>query len=185
MPPPPSDTRVRALLDNQSAFLAFLERRVGGRDVAEDLLQEALARAVQRISTLRDGEAAVAWFYQALRNAVVDHHRRRGASARAVEALARELGEGEASPSPEVHSAVCQCVSRLVTQLKPEYAAALTGIEVEGTSVKDFAAQQGITANNAAVRVHRARAALEREVRSTCGRCAENGCQDCTCGSAG
>ncbi|MFY0530246.1 sigma-70 family RNA polymerase sigma factor [Archangium gephyra] len=169
------------LLSNQAAFLSFLERRVGRRDVAEDLLQEVLARSIERLSTLRSEEAAVAWFYQALRNAVVDYYRRQGSSARALESLARELEGGDAA-TPEVQHAVCECVGRLVASLKPEYAAALQGIEVEGTSVKGFAEEVGITANNAAVRVHRARTALRQKVEATCGKCAQEGCRDCSCG---
>jgi RNA polymerase sigma factor (sigma-70 family) len=178
---PAADGRVGMLLSNQAAFLSFLERRVGRRDVAEDLLQEVLARSIERLNTLRSEEAAVAWFYQALRNAVVDYYRRQGSSARALESLARELEGGDAA-TPEVHHAVCECVGRLVASLKPEYAAALQGIEVEGASVKGFAEEAGITANNAAVRVHRARTALRQKVEATCGKCAQEGCRDCSCG---
>ncbi|CAM3093844.1 sigma-70 family RNA polymerase sigma factor [Corallococcus soli] len=172
---------MKELLSNQAAFVSFLERRVGRRDVAEDLLQGVLVRAVERLSSLRTEEAAVAWFYQSLRNAVVDHYRRQGSSARALESLARELEGGDAA-TPEVHHAVCECVGRLVGSLKPEYAAALQSIEVEGASVKGFAEEAGITANNAAVRVHRARTALQQKVEATCGKCAQEGCQDCSCG---
>ncbi|RKH67579.1 RNA polymerase sigma factor [Corallococcus aberystwythensis] len=177
---PADDGRVAALLSNQATFLSFLERRVGRRDVAEDLFQEVLARSIGRLDTLRSEEAAVAWFYRSLRNAVVDHYRRQGSSARALESLAREL-EGDAA-TPEVRHAVCECVGRLVGSLKPEYAAALQRIEVEGASVKGFAEEAGITANNAAVRVHRARTALLQKVEAACGRCAQEGCRDCSCG---
>ena len=42
-----------------------------------------------------------------------------------------------------------------------------------------------ITANNAGVRVFRARQALRKRVVSWCGSCAERGCIDCTCGEGG
>ncbi|MGZ7100373.1 MAG: RNA polymerase sigma factor, partial [Candidatus Angelobacter sp.] len=42
-----------------------------------------------------------------------------------------------------------------------------------------------ITAENAAVRVHRARKALRRQVELPCGTCAEHGCLDCHCQRAG
>jgi hypothetical protein len=38
------------LLDNHARFLAFLERRVGSRDVAEDILQETQGRALGRLA---------------------------------------------------------------------------------------------------------------------------------------
>ncbi len=56
---------------------------MGRRDVAEEILQEAFVRSIGRGSTLRDGELATAWFYRLLRNALVDHHRRRDVEQRA------------------------------------------------------------------------------------------------------
>ena len=72
-------------------------------------------------------------------------------------------------------------VGRIAGDLKPEYAEALRGVEVEGLSLKDFAEKAGITPNNAAVRVHRAREALRKRLVSTCATCAAKGCTDCTC----
>lgn len=171
---------VAALVENHRAFLAFLERRVGDRAVAEDILQTAFTRSLERLDTLREGESAVAWFYRSLRNAVVDHWRRSGARSRAVEAFGAELDEGDEETTREV----CRCVARLAETLKPEYAAALRRIEVDELAVRDFAAEAGISAGNAAVRVFRAREALRRQVVASCGTCAEHGCVDCTCGSA-
>jgi RNA polymerase sigma-70 factor (ECF subfamily) len=72
-------------------------------------------------------------------------------------------------------------VSRLASTLKPEYAEALQAIEVAGTPVKAFAEQKGLSSNNAAVRVFRAREALKKRVVESCGTCAEHGCMNCTC----
>jgi len=171
---------VDKLVGNHRAFLSFLERRVGSRAEAEDILQEAFVRGMNQADTLRDDESAIAWFYRVLRNAVIDRHRRRGAASRAMEAFARELDEAVV-PSPDLKAAVCQCVAALADTLKPEYAEALRQVEVEGLSMKAYASALGIEANNAAVRVHRARAALRKQVMASCGTCAEHGCVDCTC----
>lgn len=173
------DDVVARLVENHRDFLAFLEKRVGSRAEAEDILQEAFVKGMQRGDALRDDESAVAWFYRMLRNAVIDRHRRRAAAARGVEALAREMSEED--PPREFVEAACGCVRTLSETLKPEYADALTRVEVEGASVKEYAEQAGISANNAAVRVHRARAALKKRVLESCGTCAEHGCVDCTC----
>lgn len=176
---PETPAAIARLVANHRQFLAFLQPRVGSRAVAEDLLQDAFVRGIDRIETLRDEESAVAWFYRVLRNAVVDHQRRHEASLRRLDALAAELDA--AAPSVEVRAAVCQCVSQLAGTLKPEYAEALRRIEVDGVTVKDFAAEAGITRNNAAVRVFRAREALRKQVMRSCGTCATHGCFDCTC----
>jgi len=65
---------VEVLVENHREFLAFLERRVGSREVAEDLLQEAFVRSLDKVP-LDANESAVAWFYRVLRNAVIDHYR--------------------------------------------------------------------------------------------------------------
>jgi RNA polymerase sigma-70 factor (ECF subfamily) len=170
----------RTLVDNHRAFLAFVERRVGRRDVAEDILQEAFVRGTAHAAELRDPGALVPWFYRMLRNAIVDHQRRTATADKALVVLAREL-EVEA-PGSEAHAAVCGCVRELASTLKPEYAVALQRIEVDGLPVKDFAAEVGISASNAGVRIFRAREALKKQVQRSCGTCAEHGCLDCTCG---
>jgi RNA polymerase sigma-70 factor (ECF subfamily) len=172
---------VDALVGNHQRFLAFLERRVGDRALAEDILQDAFVRSIDKVDGLRDPGAAVAWFYRLLRNAVVDHQRRSGTASRALSAFASELEAADVGE--EAHRDVCRCVSDLAQALKPEYAAALQRIEVEGVPVKDYASEAGITSNNAAVRVFRARAALRERVHATCGACAGRGCVECTCGT--
>jgi RNA polymerase sigma-70 factor (ECF subfamily) len=76
---------------------------------------------------------------------------------------------------------VCACVRDLVGTLKPEYAAAIRRVDLDGAALKAFADEQGITANNAAVRLHRAHQALKRQVTESCGTCAEHGCYRCEC----
>jgi RNA polymerase sigma factor (sigma-70 family) len=172
-----------ALVDNHRLFLRYLERRTGDRSLAEDLLQEAFAKVVARPDRAPDDGGIVPWFYQTLRNAAIDRFRRAGAASRALEAFAREL-ETSASPGPDLQAEICACVARLADTLKPEYAEALRAIDVDGTPVKAFAEQRGLSARNAAVRVFRARRALERRLRQSCGTCAEHGCFNCTCQAA-
>ncbi len=179
--PPDSSAAVARLVANHREFLGFLQARVGSRALAEDILQDAFIRGIGKLASLRDDESAVAWFYRILRNAVIDHHRRLDVANRRLVALAAELDE--AGPDVELRGAVCRCVARLADNLKPEYAEALRRIEVDGVAVKDYAAEVGITGNNAAVRVFRAREALKKQVVRSCGTCAEHGCLDCTCGA--
>ncbi|MGK3989833.1 sigma-70 family RNA polymerase sigma factor [Sorangium sp. So ce136] len=175
-----SGDAIATLVQGYSDFRRFLERRVGSQAVAEDILQEAFARGIDRIGELRSDESVTAWFYRALRNAVIDHYRRRGASERAMAALAAELDEA-VEPDVEMQRAVCQCVRGLAGVLKPEYAAALQRVEIDGLSVQAFAEEASITPNNAAVRLFRAREALRKRVAATCGACAAEGCLDCSC----
>jgi RNA polymerase sigma factor (sigma-70 family) len=171
----------QVLVENHRRFLSFLDRRVPSREIAEDILQDAFVRGITKAPPIRDTESIVAWFYRVLRNAIVDHYRRAGAEQRAY---AQVLAETEDSITPsdsELFETVCACVSDLVGTLKPEYATSIRRVDLEGASVKAFAAEQGITPNNAAVRLHRAHQALRKQVTESCGTCAEHGCYRCEC----
>ncbi len=174
---------VAALVQNHRQFLSFLEKRVGGRSEAEDILQEAYARGLGKLDSIRDDELAVAWFYRLLRNAVIDRARNLGTRAKQLAKFASEL-ETTTEPDGEARSTVCQCVVTLAATLKPEYGEALRRIELEGASIKEYAAEAGISDNNAAVRAFRARTALRKQLALSCGTCAEHGCFDCTCGTS-
>lgn len=176
---PPTPAVVETLVANHREFLAFVERRVRDRALAEEILQDALVRSLDKVDQIRD--TAVGWFYRVLRNAIIDHQRRAAATGRRLDAYAVEQETTEEEDA-ELHRVVCACVARLADTLKPEYASALRRIELEGVSVKDYAAEVGISSNNAGVRVFRAREALRKQVARSCGTCAEHGCLDCTCG---
>lgn len=176
---PPTAEVTRVLVDNHARFLAFLTPRLGSREAAEDVLQAAFVKGLEKQGALRDEESAVAWFFRLLRNAVIDHHRRRGAEDRAIP---------RAGPDHEVpvedeplREEVCRCVHDLVPLLKPEYAHVVRRVDLEGTPVQRLAAELNITPNNAAVRLHRARAALKKQLEASCGTCTEHGCLECTC----
>ena len=154
----PEPAVVAAWVENHRRFLAFLERRVESRAAAEEILQEAFVRGLGQAEEIRDEERAVAWFYRLLRNAVIDHYRARGAEARGLEALARELADASAPP-PEIEAALCRCFEALLPALRPEYSEILRRVDLEGGRPADFARAAGLTANNAMVRLHRARQA--------------------------
>jgi len=175
----PTPAVVAALVANHRAFLAFVQRRVGDRAAAEEILQAAFVRSLDKLDTVRD--TAVGWFYRVLRNAIIDHQRRGAVAARRLEAYASEHAE---AVDDELERVVCACVGDLAATLKPEYAAALRRIEIDGVAVKDYAAEAGISTSNAGVRVFRAREALRAQVARACGTCADHGCLDCTCARA-
>jgi RNA polymerase sigma factor (sigma-70 family) len=174
------DNVLETLVGNHQRFLAFLERRVGSRETAEDILQDGFVRALEGADSLRTEESAVAWFYRLLRNALVDYYRRRTTEDRALAAAAMEPQEADADV--ELREAICACVRELVETLKPAYSNALRRVELEGERVEAFAREAGITATNASVRLHRAREALRRRLLETCGTCVTHGCRDCECG---
>jgi RNA polymerase sigma factor (sigma-70 family) len=166
------------LAARHSRFLQFLRARVGDPATAEDILQAAYVRAIERGAQLREAESSVAWFYRILRNAIADHYRQQAARTRAMDQWAAEWNE---TYEPELKSDVCACIREAVSAIKPEYRAAIEQVDLGGQSVEAFAKAQRTTANNASVRLHRARKAVAKQIAAICGTCAVHECIDCTC----
>jgi len=173
--------KVSVLVAQHARFLAFLKPRVGSTDAAEEILQAAFVKGLEKQATIREGESAVGWFFRLLRNAVVDHYRRNGAARRGQQRFVAENPEPTTELDTALTAEVCACVDGLIPTLKPEYADLLRRVELGGASVVEAAAELGVTPNNAAVRLHRARAALKKRLEQTCGTCTEHGCLECTC----
>ena len=176
-----SPATIHGLVENHRRFLQFLERRVGSREVAEDILQDAFVKSLDRVERLSEA-AVIPWFYRVLRNAIIDHYRRGGAEARALAYVAGTAEESVVPDDDELYQAVCACVGGLVDTLKPEYAAAIRRVDLDGIPVVEFAREANITPSNAGVRLHRAHAALRKQLALSCTTCAEHGCLDCRCG---
>jgi RNA polymerase sigma factor (sigma-70 family) len=179
LPKAPTASVVETFVANHRELLRFVERRVGSRATAEEILQDAFVRSLDHADEIR--ESTLGWLYRVLRNAVIDHQRRRAVEDRRLEALAAELANVE--PDDELARVACRCVGELASTLKPEQADVLRRVEIDGMAVKDYAAAVGISASNAGVRIFRARKALREQVARACGTCAEHGCLDCSCGS--
>lgn len=129
---PAASTVAVVLAEDHRRFLAFLERRGVSRDVAEDLVQEAVVRAAAKALVLPTDESAVAWFYQVLRNALVDHHRRAAVRRRALERLAREPVDAQDGHDADLDDTVRACVRSLVTTLRDDYADAIMRVDLDG-----------------------------------------------------
>jgi RNA polymerase sigma factor (sigma-70 family) len=171
---------MKDILEKRAQFLAFLTSRLKSEDLAEEILQAAYLKSLEKSADLQDGESVVAWFYRILRNAIVDHYRKAKVHKKALKATAKAE---PAVDDAQLQKTVCKCVSALVPTIKPEFAEVLWKVDLEGAPVQEVAVQFGMTANNASVRLHRARKALRDQVIQVCGSCADHGCVDCTCGS--
>ena len=107
-PGKPDSAMNQVLLDNHRRFLAFVEKRVGDRALAEDILQDAFVRSIDKAGDVPD-EALVPWFYTTLRNAVIDRYRRGASQSRALEAFGKEL-ERARDTGADLDREICACV---------------------------------------------------------------------------
>ncbi len=172
------------LLVRRASFLKFVESRVNDRALAEDILQVAYMRAVESAKSREapEPDSSVGWFYTVLRNAVIDHYRRNSTESSAMERWKSEFGDSEpAVPDPSTNRFICGCIERVLPQLRPSYAEVLREVDLAETSLTDFAKRHQLSAGNATVRAHRARAALRKALADFCGACSMHACLDCVC----
>ena len=172
-----SNATLSRILAHRAKFLSFLAARVENNATAEDILQSAYIKAMERGSEIRDEENTVAWFYRVLRNAVVDHYRKRSLRERAHEALAN----APVSYEPELEPVACACIGDVVQELKGSYRSAIEQVDLGGMTVDAYATAEHTTANNVSVRLYRARREVAKQLRAVCGACAQHQCLDCTC----
>jgi len=183
-PEPHLNDMIQRLLAHESAFRAFVRRRVGDEALAEDLLQQSMIRAVQRHHSVRNGESAVAWFYKIIRHTLIDYYRSNDAEARRNEAFLQELtlsGEDKEPALDEMKATLCTCLHRLLPKLRSNYAELIRRIDLEEESPKRVAEDLKISQSNLTVRLHRARQALRASLELSCGICSTHGCLNCTC----
>ena len=169
-----TEPTVNSLVDLHEQFLGFVRRRVNDGALAEDILQSAYVRSMEFASQLREAESSVAWFYRILRNAVIDHYRRRATESVALERWAKEL-ETSSALDPLLYEAACQCIAGALKRLTPAYASLLREVDLGEMAVGDYAEAHGIAPSTAHVRAHRARKSMRKELIRCCGTCATHG----------
>lgn len=159
------------LMEQESAFRAFLRKRLSNDALVEDLLQQSLLKAVERHHDLQKSDSAVSWFYRILRNTVTDYYRSHAADNRKVEGLLQEMvvaGEDKTPGLDEVRPTICACLGPLLTEMRPNYADLIRRIDLEGESLASVAKDLNLTANNLTVRLHRARQVLRATLEQSC-----------------
>ena len=170
----------RELVECHRDLLTFLRRRLGNPHDAEDVLQEFIARALDRSKHLRDVQSVRGWLSRVLATTLVDHYRR---AARRKDSP-RDPADLEAlavAPDPEIEAAVCFCLYRLLPTLKPEYSELIWRVDLLDEPRDRVAASLGLTLNNVNVRLHRGRRALRARLEEICLTCPQHGFLDCRC----
>lgn len=170
-----------SLIENLQSFVAFARSRVGDPHLAEDVVQESLAKALASAKQPANEEDTMTWFYRILRHSIIDLYRRDAARKRALERFELELSE---SPSASDERVLCECFRRLLPAVPAAYRDLLQRIDLDGEDAGQVATDLGLTRNNLTVRLHRARKHLRDVLSRNCRTCSKHGCLDCTCGES-
>jgi RNA polymerase sigma-70 factor (ECF subfamily) len=129
---------------------------------AEDAVQDACSRAVERFGLLRDPAAAGAWLLRIARNCALNRLRSASRRRRLVTEKA-DPAPGKADEGPPDVSAPlpeeCLIYTEAFSRLAPADRRALD-LDLSGLCVREIAAVEGITPGAARQRTFRARQAL-------------------------
>lgn len=165
-----------ALAALRAEAVSWAMKRTPSLEMAEEIVQQALLRAMAHLPQLRNPQRLRPWFYQILRHVLADELQRQQ----------RWVGVGEVAPDALVTDAkddtpACTCILRVLEQLPADDAALLRAADLQAQSVKVLAERLGLTANATSVRLYRARRALRRQLAVTCGSTSYQACQNCDC----
>jgi len=171
-----------ALSENYNDFRRYLVRRVGDLATADDILQSFCVRVLNPAVPLHNNASAVAWLYVVLKSVLADHFRCETTRRRSEASYAEQqviLGRDIVKDVIDGHQ--CRCVKPLIGHLRGDYAQILTRVDIRGDSRELLGRELKINPENLRVRLHRARRALFKALKSNCGSCCTTGFDDCYC----
>ncbi len=157
--------RLEALFTAHHAELMAFVRRRGADASAEDLVADAFIVAWRRLDDIPAG-AERAWLFGVARRLLANARRGQRRGMKAVELLA-----ADARSSPAVETGVSSELTAALARLREADREVLTLAAWEELTPAEIGVVLGITANAAAIRLHRARArfasALEHGVKES------------------
>ena len=159
-------TDATELRDEIAALLPRLRRfgrqLTGHREDADDLVQLAVERALNRSAQWQAGTRLDSWLFRIMQNAWIDDVRARRRQSDVIVAddeAAAEVGAGESDAPLEAIA-----VRKAVARLSEEQRAAVALVLVEGLPYKEAAEVLGIPIGTLTSRLARAREALQSQL---------------------
>jgi RNA polymerase sigma-70 factor (ECF subfamily) len=162
--------RPRAATPSRAETIAQLEREipslrrfaralVGDAARADDLVQDALERALTRLDTFQPGTNMRAWLFTILRNAFINDLRRARLAPTAPETI-----EGMMAPAPpsQDHGLALGDLRRALDRLSPEMREVVLLIGLEGLSYEEAADILKVKVGTVKSRLSRGRESLRR-----------------------
>jgi RNA polymerase sigma-70 factor, ECF subfamily len=146
---------------------AFAVRRSGSQDVADDIAAGTFERALSGLPGFRwERGGFSAWLYRIAANLLADHHRARGRAAgdRAQASVARFAPTIMDSPEDHLDRAMEIDLRSSLDRLSLRYQHALALRYLADLDHATAAAATGLSSAHFAVVLHRAKAALRREL---------------------
>jgi len=151
--------QIGAMLPELRAFARFLAR---DRAQADDVVQDAVVRALAALHQFQPGTSLKAWLFTILRNAFYEQQRRRKREAVAIEG-SFDLSEA-AEPAQEARGEIND-LQQVIWRLPPLLREALILVGAQELSHEEAAAVCNVPVGTMKARLSRARVALATAMR--------------------
>lgn len=149
----------KAIADSRDRLFGVALAWCGDAMVADDLVQETLILALQRVHQLRQPERLHAWLYSILSNCW-KHHLRRQRPSVELEESHLPSDDGPAARTREME--IVHRVRRAIVRLPLGQQQTVTLVDLEGFSYAEVAEILDIPVGTVMSRLHTARNALQR-----------------------
>ena len=116
---------------------AFCRKLVGNFDDGDDLYQDALVKAITRLSSLRDQQAFRSWLYRIIINQFKSRQRRNW--RRLFTPITPEIEDTIGGANPSLTHAARRKLQRAFQAIKPGDQALIVLFEIEGWSIAELA----------------------------------------------
>ena len=169
-----------SLATHREAIVRYIRGIVRNDAEAEDLTQETLLRAYNKLSTLEDPTRLVPWLYRIATNAAYDRfrqasYRHRPLSLEEDSGAAGETAKLEimSDDSPRLDKLMEQremssCVQEYIKDLSDSYRAVILLHDVQGLTNPEIAEMLGVSLATVKIRLHRARNKLRVALGEGC-----------------
>ncbi len=148
----------------------YLERLVGNRATADDLVQETLMKIARALPEFEGRSSVKTWAFTIATRLATDHFRRPHSRAKMVEIDASEpvLVGDVAIDQRIVIDEMNSCVREVIESLPEDYRMALVLHDLEGQTAAQTAEIVGCSLATAKIRIHRARLRLKEALNRQC-----------------
>jgi RNA polymerase sigma-70 factor (ECF subfamily) len=148
----------------------YLERLVGNRATADDLLQETLLKIARALPEFEGRSSVKTWAFTIATRVATDHFRRPHSRAQMVEIDEREPAHVLDAEIDQrlVIDEMSSCVREVIDSLPEDYRTALVLHDLEGQTAAQVAEIAGCSLANAKIRIHRARRRLKEALNEEC-----------------
>ena len=169
-----------ALAGHRDAIRGYILGIVRDSTEAEDLTQEALLRAHDKLATLQDSAKMLPWLYRIATNVSYDRFRQASFKNRPLSIDQKPDGDAEASEAEDVadteprldlameQEEMGDCVQRYLAGLSDPYRAVILLHDTQGLTNPQIAEMRGVSLATVKIRLHRARKRLREALGEAC-----------------